>query len=108
MVTKVDQICDEEIVMKNLLGLMVLMLSGCSTMAPAGRDSFMVHTSSGPRAANMASKKCSESGQVIVIRNLSTDINGATMVFSCVDENDPENQRPNLRKDNGVNTVENR
>jgi hypothetical protein len=68
----------------------------------------MVHTSSGPRAANMASKKCSESGQVIVIRNLSTDINGATMVFSCVDENDPENQRPNLRQDNGVNTVDNR
>jgi hypothetical protein len=51
-------------------------------------------------------------GKFVVIRNTSGATNpfgydnGNQLIFSCVTADDPEYQRPGLRKDNGVTTID--
>jgi hypothetical protein len=60
-------------------------------------------------AQEQAGKFCVAQGKYLIIRNqnviqeIGHDI--ATVNFSCVTADDPEYQRPNLRKDDGVLTV---
>ena len=101
-----------------LIGL----LTGCSTgpIVAVGKDSYMVSASTVPgatpasaKALIAANEKCATMNKVAIVRNLENreavlfqNEGSASLIFSCVDKNDPENERPNLRKDNGVTTVE--
>jgi hypothetical protein len=98
------------------LGLIGL-ISGCATtsdIVPYGKDTYMLSAgdiwggySSGTlqvKAAQRANEYCQSIGKVFVVRNTGTaGVQGwtstsSTLVFSCVDEKDAENTRPNLRR----------
>jgi hypothetical protein len=97
-----------------------LCATGCvstSEIVPVGRDSFMISatTRGGATmgqapivAAKAANQQCAAIGRHMIIRRTDSAIEGFnnsginTLVFSCVDETDPEYQRPNLRKDPNV------
>jgi hypothetical protein len=104
--------------MKTLIVAAVsLILAGCvgtSEIVPAGRDSFMIvgHAQGGMNsgkgqleAVKAANAYCAKSNKFMVIRRTDWAGNAAwggehdTLIFSCVDENDPEYKRPELRKD---------
>jgi len=98
------------------------LLAGCTTgpVVAAGKDSYIVSASTVPGATPASAKvliaanqKCASMDKVVIVRNLDAkeavlfqNEGSATLVFSCVDKNDPEYLRPNLRKDNGVTTIE--
>lgn len=104
----------------------VALLAGCvgaSEIVPAGKDSYMVAgranapNSQGQsllEATKAANAYCAKDGKFMVIRH--TDIGGtvgfggehANLIFSCVSADDPEYARPNLRRDNGVSSIDNR
>ena len=92
-------------------------LNGCATtsdIVPYGKDTYMLSAgdiwggySSGTlqvKAAQRANEYCQSIGKVFVVRNAGTaGVQGwtstsSTLVFSCVDEKDAENTRPNLRR----------
>jgi hypothetical protein len=94
------------------------LIVGCATtsdVVPYGKDSYMLSSgdvwggySQGSlqvKAAQRASSFCAEKGKVFVVRNTGGQgVQGwtstsSTLIFSCVSENDPEFQRPNLRKE---------
>jgi hypothetical protein len=93
------------------------LISGCATtsdIVPYGKDTYMLSAgdiwggySSGTlqvKAAQRANEYCQSMGKVFVVRNTGTaGVQGwtstsSTLVFSCVDEKDAENTRPNLRR----------
>jgi hypothetical protein len=95
-----------------------LLLAGCASttaVVPYGKDSYMLSSddfwgaysrgSLQVKAAQSASAFCAERGKVFVVRNTGGQgVQGwtstsSTLIFSCVSENDPEHQRPNLRKE---------
>jgi hypothetical protein len=101
------------------------LLGGCEVsgqIIPAGKDSYMVSShvaacvscSAAVQGLKTANAYCSKLSKVVVVRNSTSSTNpfgyvvGNDLVFSCVSEDDPEYQRPTLRKDNGVTTIENR
>jgi predicted RNA-binding Zn-ribbon protein involved in translation (DUF1610 family) len=111
--------------MKAIVCAAALLLAGCkisSPVTPAGKDSYMVSSHVGAcvscsaaiQSLKTANAFCAKQGKVALMRTS----NGATnpfgynvsneMVFSCVLETDPEYQRPTLRPDNGVSTIQNR
>lgn len=112
--------------MKIAIFAVFAVLTGCvsaSEIVPAGKDSYMVSAramggiNSGQgiiEATKTANAYCAKSGKLMLIRHTETGGSAAfggehsNLIFSCVDESDPEYQRPNLRKDNGVSTIENR
>jgi hypothetical protein len=98
-------------------GLVVLAQGGCvstSDIVPLGKDSFMLNSTSrgglfagkekidGAKAANAY---CEAAGKHMIVRRIDTNgVAGispvtASFVFSCVSSDDPEYQRPNLRRD---------
>lgn len=103
--------------MKIWIGAVAMVLAGCVTtseVVPAGKDSYMVTVSARGAAAGdgrieslkAANAYCATSSRHMIIRR--TDTSGiaigalpvtTALVFSCVDDSDPEWQRPNLRKD---------
>lgn len=100
----------------------LLVLSGCSVSSPimpVGKDTFMVSSHVGACincAASITSIKaaneyCAQQGKVIVMRNSNSSTNqygyetSNQLTFSCVSQNDSENTRLTLRKDNGVLTI---
>ncbi len=93
------------------------LFNGCATttdVVPFGKDTYMLSAgdiwggySSGSlqvKAVQRANEYCQSMGKVFVVRNTGTSgIQGwtstsSTLVFSCVDEKDTENTRPNLRR----------
>ena len=93
-------------------------LFGCastSAVVPYGKDSYIVSVddvwggySPGKlqiKAAQKANAYCAKQGKVVRVRNTSGQgVHGWTstssnLIFSCIDESDPENTRPNLRKE---------
>ena len=108
------------------LALTATALSGCvstTEIVPAGKDSFMIAgaaqggMNSGHSiiaATKAANDYCAKQGKVMQIRNTSTAGSAgfggehSNLIFSCLSADDPEYTRPNLRKDNGVSTVESR
>jgi len=108
------------------VGLALLFVAGCvstSEIVPAGKDSYMVSGSANGGAVSgqsiiaatkQANEYCAKQGKVMQIRNTNTGGSAgwggehSNMIFSCLFPDDPEYTRPNLRKDNGVGTVENR
>lgn len=101
--------------MKRLV--LCLALTGCvstSEVVPAGRDSYMVSGSvrggmlagnSVIEATKTANAFCAKQSRVMILRHTQTDGNAgfggehSSLLFSCVDESDPEYRRPNVRKD---------
>jgi len=97
--------------------------SGTSKVVPYGKDTYMIAVddimggSSPTRleivAAEKANEHCASMGKVIQVRNTSSKGNwgwsptSSTLIFSCIDENDPENKRPILRKEPNI-VIENR
>ena len=101
-----------------LLACILALLTGCastSAIAPYGKDSYILSVedmwggqSSGKlqvKAAQEASEYCAKQGKVMRVRNTSGQGvqwwtgTSSNLIFSCIDENDPENTRPNLRKE---------
>jgi hypothetical protein len=102
---------------------LALLAAGCkvsSPVTPAGKDTYLVSShvgacvscSAAVTGLQTANKFCAKMGKFAVVRNTNSVTNFAgytvsnELIFSCVDENDPDYQRPNLRKDSGVTTVE--
>lgn len=102
-----------------------VMIAACQTSSPivqAGKDTYMVSShvsgcvscSASVQSLKTANDFCAQQNKVVAIRNSQSSTNGFgyqvgnEMLFSCIAEADPENTRPNLRKDNGVLTIENR
>jgi hypothetical protein len=94
-----------------------------SEVIPSGKDSYMVIGSANGgmmaghsmlEATKTANAYCAKLQKVMIIRHTETGGNAgfggehSNLIFSCVSEDDPEYKRPNLRKDNGVTTVEQR
>ena len=101
-----------------ILGIVaLLLLAGCvstTDIVPAGKDSYMVAGSANGganggksliAATKQANAYCGKLGKVMIIRNTETGGSAgwggehSNLIFSCVAENDPEYQRPNLRKE---------
>jgi hypothetical protein len=101
-----------------LSALSVSVLFGCATtsnIVSYGKDSYMLSAndiwggySGGSlqvKAAERANEFCRKQGKVFVVRNTgSGGVQGwtptsSTLVFSCISESDPENIRPNLRRE---------
>lgn len=95
--------------------LLVASCASSSDIAPYGRDSYMVsmddawgwHSPSAlqVRAAQRANTFCAEQDKVMTVRNTAGQgspgwtVTSSSLIFSCIDKNDPENVRPNLRKE---------
>ena len=111
--------------MKFIVFAMSVGLAGCEVSSPvvqAGKDTYMVsshvgaclHCSARIQSMKTANAYCARQGKFAIVRNTSGATNpfgydnGNDMVFSCVSADDPEYNRPTLRKDNGVTTVERR
>ena len=109
----------------SLLPLICLGLAACKTSSPVvpmGKNTYQVSShvaacvscSASVKSLQTANKYCASMGRFAVVRNEQNTTNifgynvGNELVFSCVDENDPEYQHPTLRKDNGVTTIESR
>ena len=92
------------------------MLAACvstSAVVPMGKDSYMITgvgqggSGSGKQSAaalQEANKYCLGMHKVIVVRRMDTQSatygsQSTNLVFSCVNEDDPEYTRPNLRQD---------
>jgi predicted RNA-binding Zn-ribbon protein involved in translation (DUF1610 family) len=103
----------------------IALLAGCqvsSHVVPAGKDSYMISShvagciscAASVKSLETANAYCGKEGKVAIVRTTNSSTNGFgyevgnTMVFSCVSSDDPEYQRPTLRKDNGVTTIESR
>jgi hypothetical protein len=99
--------------------------AGCEVASPivsAGKDTYVVsshvgacvHCSAAVTGLQAANKFCSKMGKVVLVRNTEGYTNpfgydtSNQLIFSCLDESDAEYKRPNLRKDNGVTTIEKR
>lgn len=110
---------------RGVLLISFLVLSGCtvsSPIQPVGKDTYMVASHVGAciscaasiQSLKTANEYCAQQGKVIVIRNTSSSTNpfgyetGNQLIFSCVSDSDPENARPELRKDDGVLTIDKR
>ena len=107
-----------------LSALCLLLCSCVSSSGPMffGKESYMITTSAGgsfnnpgaamQRAIKEANEHCAQMDKVLVPRNTQTTgtpgwPGGAQLIYSCVHENDLENQRPNMRKEPEV-TIEDR
>ena len=81
---------------------------------PFGKDSFIITTSAGGSFNNSgaalqgaikdANAHCASIGEVMIPRNTSTSgvpgfPGGAQFIYSCVNENDLEYQRPQMQKE---------
>lgn len=94
------------------------LLASCATpsqIAPYGKDSYIVAVddawgATSPqslqvRAAQEANAFCAKQGKVMRVRNTSGQgttgwtITSSSLVFSCIAPDDPENTRPDLRKE---------
>lgn len=99
----------------------VVLLAGCATgrVSPAGKDTYIVSaTRCGfcepvqGYVTQIAAQYCTELHKNLLVRNISGNNvqpwapGNATITFSCLNDSDPEYTRPNLRKDNGVTTIE--
>lgn len=95
-----------------------VVLSSCvstSEIIPYGKDSYIINVddvsgmaSPGKlqiKAAKAASDFCAQQGKVMRVRNTNEKgswgwtSTSSSLIFSCIEENDAENTRPNLRKE---------
>jgi hypothetical protein len=91
-----------------------LIVTGCaattSEIVPAGKDSYLVtgsvagtRSGEGVAALKAANAYCEKLGKHMQIRREETgyslDYRAMNLIFSCLDANDPEYQRPDLRRD---------
>jgi hypothetical protein len=101
-----------------VLPFMFILFMGCastSAIVPYGKDSYIINAedvwgglSPGKlqvHAAQKADAYCAKQGKVMRVRNTSGQGvqwwtgTSSNLIFSCIDENDPENARPNLKKE---------
>lgn len=101
--------------MRYLICASVLALTACvstTDVVPAGKDSYMVSGAShgglsggheGVATLKTANAYCDARGKHMMIRSTESgnSMNFASLhlIFSCLDADDPEYQRPNLRKE---------
>jgi hypothetical protein len=103
---------------KGALVALACALCACASapeIAPYGKDTFILSVGdtmgmSQPaslrvQAAQHASSHCARMGKVMQVRNSNDSgiawltSTSSSLVFSCLDESDPENRRPILRKE---------
>ena len=98
-----------------ILIALILVVAGCASKPePYGKDSYIVSSTDclgcmSPaqlqvNAAKRANDFCAKQGKVMVVRNASREgtqlLTGTSsgLIFSCVNEDDPEYTRPNLKR----------
>jgi len=98
------------------LGILALAV-GCATpsaVTPYGKDSYIIsvddvwggYSSSSlqVKAAQEANAFCAKQGKVMRVRNVTGEgtagwtSTASSLVFSCISETDPENTRPDVRR----------
>lgn len=105
--------------MRSILLFAVVITAGCVTtseIVPAGKDSYMVagtgvgglgQGKDGIAALKAANSYCAKMGKFMQILRKDGESNfnatSTNLIFSCLNENDPEYQRPDLHRD--PNTV---
>jgi hypothetical protein len=96
--------------------LCVFAMTGCavaSEIVPMGKDSYMVmspETIGGHGriiVLEAANKYCASQNTHMIVRTIDANAMTVSLTFSCVYDNDPEYQRPNLKKDPNI-VIENR
>ncbi len=99
--------------MRYLIYAAALTLAACVTtseIVPAGKDSYMItgaargtHSGEAIAALKAANAYCDKLGKHMTIRSEETgyslDYRAMNLIFSCLDANDPEYKRPDLRRD---------
>jgi hypothetical protein len=97
--------------MRTWIVLGFVVLTGCavaSEIVPIGKDNFMVtapETLGGTGrilVVKSANGYCASQNTHMIVRRLDANALSVSLMFSCVSEDDPEYQRPNLRKDPNV------
>lgn len=103
------------LVVSGALGALSVGCGASSEIAPYGKDSYIISiqdsmgSNSSARlqvtAAKEASAYCAQQGKVMRMRNTSGSGaqwftgTSSNMIFSCIGENDPENTRPNVKRE---------
>lgn len=101
-----------------LFSSVIAACASSSGITPYGKDTFLLNmddvwggnTSGGlqVKAAKEANEFCAKSGKVMRVRNTSGSgtagwtSTSSALIFSCISENDPENTRPDLRREPNV------
>jgi len=97
--------------MRTSMVLGLTLMTGCavaSEIVPIGKDSFMVtapETLGGKGRILVvisANQYCASQNTHMIVRRIDANGLAVSLMFSCVSENDPEYQRPNLRKEPSV------
>jgi putative hemolysin len=108
--------------MKAFIVILIFVLTGCSSVSPVtpyGKDTYIIGAQDGGMgtkttaqlqvmAAQQANEYCAKQGKVMHVRNTkgqtgsSWEAASAGLIFSCIDESDPEYSRPSLRKEPDV------
>lgn len=98
-----------------------LLLSACVTgqVVPTGKDSYSLSASRcglcepvQGYVIEQASAYCKSINKHMMIRYINADSRqpmfpgSATIFFSCLNADDPQYQAPQMRKDNGVTTIQ--
>lgn len=111
--------------MKKIVCAAALLTAGCqvsSPITPAGKDTYMISShvamcgtcSAAIQSLKTANTFCAKDGKFAVVQMSNGATNGFgynvsnETLFRCVTTDDPAYQRPTLRPDNGVTTIENR
>lgn len=98
---------------KVIIAISTTMICACvstSEIVPAGKDSYMVtgaargtHSGEAVAALKVANAYCDKLGKHMQIRREETgyslDYRAMNLIFSCLDADDPEYKRPDLRRD---------
>lgn len=98
-------------IIRALIVLGLPLLIGCavaSDIVPVGKDSYMVtapETIGGKGrilVVNAANKYCASQDSHMIMRRMDASGLAVSLMFSCVSEDDPEYQRPNLKKEPNI------
>jgi hypothetical protein len=103
--------------MKITIAALATLLVGCvstTDVVPVGKDSYLIsgrangglNAGKGTiQATQKANAYCASQNKFMIVRRIDTNGNAAvfgesaSLYFSCVTQDDPEYQRPNLRRD---------
>jgi hypothetical protein len=79
----------------------LLALSACSTtphITQVGPDTWVAETGQSWHGREAAGQYCAQMGKYVLVTNMQQRFDGATVIFRCLNRNDPAYQRPDYQK----------